>query len=181
MKQLEEYVEFEIGESGLIKFIPEESGQIKLHRIEEDLFTLKIFFPKLAVVNPPHENFDEWIQIMLTNLPVNIKNTTELNGWKTNFKVKDFPVMCAMLGIYDGEYIDNNEIEITKVKDQKYSIKWKGFFGETEDPELIDFHLNLTAELTQEITTPLCMWDSELIEIFKPKWYHKIKKLFKRK
>ena len=169
MQMEEGYLEFEVAEYGMLKYVQEEIGQIELRKLQDDFFVLKVFFPKLTIVNPPHEYWDDWTQIMLTNIPVNIKANEEIDGWKLKFKVIDYPIMCTMLSIWDGEHVDNNEIQITKINESQFQVDWIGCIGEDDDPNYINLKLRLKAEIREEVVTPLCLWEHELIEIFKPK------------
>jgi hypothetical protein len=181
MRSPEEYLEFELGEYGLIKYTQVEIGQIELRRIKDGFYILKIYFPELIVLNSPHEYWEESTEVMLTNIPVNITSVDELDGWKIKFKVSDYPIMCTMLSIHDGEHIDNNNIEIFKTDENQYIVIWTGCVEEeTENPNLIDLRLRLKAEIKEEVITPLCMWNHELIKVFKPNLYHKILRLFKK-
>lgn len=154
-------------EYGDLKYYPAISGQIELSKLTENLNILKLFFQKLRVIDKPEEMyFDLSTEVMLTNFPIKISSLKELDGMEL-FVDEGFEgdALTTMLSIYDGEPINKSKIKFKLVKENCFEVDWVGCWGEGNNDEE-NFKLNIIAYPEDDIITPLCEWDKDLIEKF---------------
>ncbi len=152
---------------GELKYYPAISGQIELSKLTETLSILKLYFQKLRIIDKPEEMyFDLSTEVMLANFPIKITSLEELNGMEL-FVDEGFneKALMTMLSVYDGEPINKSRIKFKQIKKDSFEISWIGCWGEGNNDEE-NFSLNIIAKKEDDVTTPLCEWEKDLIEKF---------------
>jgi hypothetical protein len=167
MKQELRIQHTDIGELVYKPFI---SGQIELLKLTEKLSILKLFFQKLRIIDKSENmHFDYTTEVMLSNFPIDISSLNELDGVKL-FIDEGFgdETFTTMLSINDGEPINNSKITFKLVKENCFCVEWTGSWGAGNyDNE--NFRLDMVVYQEENITTPLCEWNKDLIERFTTK------------
>ena len=157
-------------ENGIVKYHPAISGQIELKKLSNTLSILKLYFQKLRILEKPKdmyiEYYDDSTEVSLSNYPINISSLNELDN-KNIYIEKGFggKTLTTMLSIYDGEPINNSNIYFKKIKENCFEITWTGSWGE-EKTNRDDFKLKMIAYKEDNIITPLCERESDLIKKF---------------
>ncbi|MCG2420434.1 hypothetical protein K8089_15515 [Aequorivita sp. F47161] len=152
---------------GELKYFPAISGKIELLKLTESLSILKLYFQKLKVFDKPKEMyFDDAIEVMLSNFPIKVSSIDDLDK-KEIFIDEGFEgeALTTMLSIYDGEPINKSRILFKKIKEHCFEIEWTGCWGE-DNYDNQNFKLNIFAFKEENVTTPICEWEKDLIEKF---------------
>lgn len=150
---------------------PAISGEIELDKISEKTTILKIYFRKINTLRKStrfFELFDGSTEIMLANFPVKINDLRELD--KTTIEIKkgwSDKQLFTMLSVRDGEPINNSKISFSLNNDDSIHINWIGSYPSYQSGNDIGrLELNIIAFPKENVVTPLCSNDKELIETF---------------
>lgn len=157
-----------IGTSGSVTiFRPESPGLIQLEKISDSLTILRLYFNDLKMVEESEEDyFDRSTAMMLTNFKVEYGDLNDLDrqtitiakGWRKK-------ILLTMLSVYDGQPINDSQINFERVAEGCFNVKWTGSYGQhNEQDGNIEFYG--TAYHTNDVTTPLCDYNHELIEYY---------------
>ncbi|WP_179018779.1 hypothetical protein [Winogradskyella forsetii] len=157
-------------EYGELKYYPAISGQIELRKLTDNLSILKLYFQKLRIIDEPDEMyFDNSTEVMLANFPIEITELDELDGMEIYIDEGfEGGALTTMLSVYDGEPINKSKIKFRLIKKDCFEIDWIGFWGEGNDNDE-NFKLHIIAYKENDVVTPLCEWEKDLIEKFDKK------------
>lgn len=149
-----------------IRYTPFSSGQIQLKKLSDTLSILKMEFDNLQALYPPERIHETSALVCLSNYPMRTSNLDDLDGMEIYLeKGYDANFLRTMLGIYDGEEINNNRIRFTLLKKDCFLVEWTGSWGERNYSDE-DFALSLVAFKSEKVVTNVCAKDEKLIELF---------------
>jgi hypothetical protein len=161
-----QYLAVGFSEIGDKIYRPGKSGEIQLKHLTSEITILKVHFPTLGVREDDDDFFENSTSLMLTNYPVSFKSLNELDGITLSIKEGwTDNAMYTMLSVYDGEPINNNRISFKKNENNSFTVTWRGCWGEGSYGVDTVFG-ELVAYVCEDVVTPLCAYDEELIEIF---------------
>ncbi|MEM7161852.1 MAG: hypothetical protein AAF487_05355 [Bacteroidota bacterium] len=164
---MENYLRIEHSDNHNAVFQLKEKGKIEFCKLTKELTILRFYFEEINLTTTTYSDgyIDDRVVIMLANYPTHFTSFHELdkqeilikNGW-------DNDRMFTMIGIWDGEQIDNNVIHFQMIDENNVMIRWTGEANMEGHYERISF-VGI-AKLAVDVVTPLCESGEKLIEIY---------------
>ena len=153
-------------ESGDKVYYPGQSSEIQLKELTSELAILRVHFRSLALHDTDEDFYENSTSVMLANYPVSFKSLDELDG--VTLEIKEGwgdKALYTMLSIYDGVPINNNKINFRKNGNGSFTVNWTGCWGEDNYGD-DDLFLEMVVYPNEDVVTPLCLYDEELIKAF---------------